>query len=258
MQTEKRLIVYSFIALLIGVASITPLLLFMSASAKAETPIDTPWFNLTVPYVSWTANSTENSNGTVTYGEWHKVTFNVSLNSEASKQVADARIEYFQIQVYTDKVPIDNLTYFVGLNRSAAFGSLDSLGASFHFVRENWFDTNTSGGGMFSSNFTGMEFGLLGGAHTGVCDSSSWLNSTLSKEIYNIKNAQVIYVDLRRLGSVIFNGNFTTVTLSNNEVLQRIELEKIGDGFLYGNIPTENQLPQPRVLSPSQVPEPET
>ncbi len=60
MKIEKKLIAYSVLALLIGIASISPLMFLMSA--KAET---TPksWFNLNVPYAYVKANFTENLNG---------------------------------------------------------------------------------------------------------------------------------------------------------------------------------------------------
>lgn len=175
MKTEKKLIAYSAIALLIGVASIAPLLFLMSGTANAETTIDKPWFNLNIPYAYWTANTTENPNGTVTYREWYIMSFNLTLNPEAAKQVADARIEYYQLQIYTDKAPIENLTYFVGTNRTDAF-AFDSIEASFHsfhFMRDNWFDTNTSGGGMFGGNFSGNEMSAISGSTSGLCPSSN-------------------------------------------------------------------------------------
>jgi hypothetical protein len=249
-KTDRKLVACSVLTFIIGICAITPLLFMMPNAAKADIASSQPWFNLDVPYTYWTANSTKNSNGTVTYGEWYLTLFNVSLNSAAVQQAVDARIEYFQIQVYTDKAPIENLTYFVGTNRTAAFDSIES---SFHFIRDNWFDTNTSGGGMFGGDFSGNEFGGMSGTNAGLCPLSNWLNSTVSQRIFNIENAKAIYLDIRRLGSVILDGNITTAILSSNEVIQHFELKKFGEGFLYNNMIPENQLPQTNLLSPQFV-----
>jgi hypothetical protein len=248
-KTDRKLVACSVLTFIIGICAITPLLFMIPNAAKADIASSQPWFNLDVPYAYWTANSTENSNGTVTYGECYLTLFNVSLNSAAIQQAVDARIEYFQIQVYTDKAPIENLTYSVGTNRTAAFDSIES---SFHFVRDNWFDTNTSGGGMFGGDFSGNEFGGLSGINSGLCPLSNWLNSTVSQRIFNIENADAIYLDIRRLGSVILDGNSTIVTLASNEVIQHIELTKSGDQFVYGTLP-QSQLSQVPTI-PEQKP----
>jgi hypothetical protein len=151
-----------------------------------------------------------------------------------------------------DKVPIENFTYFIGTNRTGAFESIES---SFHFFRENWFDTNTSGGGMFGGDFSGNGFGGMSGTNAGVCPLSNWLNSTVSQRIFNIKNADAIYIDIRRLGSVTLNGNFTVAALSSNEILQHFELKKFGGGFLYNDMIPDSQLSQINLLSPLHAPE---
>src|SRR3989304_8788760 len=105
MKIEKKLVAYSVIALLIGIASITPLMLLMTA--KAETT-PKPWFNLDVPYAYLKANFTENLDGRDIYSDWHAIVLNYTLNPEAENEIFDARFEYFELQVYTDKETVWN------------------------------------------------------------------------------------------------------------------------------------------------------
>jgi hypothetical protein len=41
---------------------------------------------------------------------------------------------------------------------------------------------------------------------------------------------------------VTFNGNSTVVTLSDDKVIQHLELKKFGDGFLYNTLFPEDEL----------------
>jgi len=243
-KIEKRLIVYSIVALMIGVASIVPLTFLMSA--KAETP-SKPWFNIDVPYAYLTANVTENLDGRAFYGLWHTILLNLTLNPEAANEIADARFEYFELQIYTDKEPVFNASYFAGTNRTNAF-TFDIQ--SFHFMRDDWFDSNTTGGGMFTYNWdanvsVGMS-GISGSNH----GSTSAENFKTPQEVAALREAEVVYIDVRRIGLVTFNGNSTVITLSDNEVIQHIELQKFGYGFLYNTMFPEDQLSQTDPINP--------
>ncbi len=252
MKVEKKLIVYSLVAVVIGAASIVPMLFLMSGTAKAENAFDKPWFNMQIPYAYWTASATEDADGNVTYSLRYLIGCEATQTAEALNQTADARIEYFQLQIYTDDAQIENQTYFVGTNRTNV-GSMANV--SFHFMRQNWFDTATSGGGQFGGEFTGTEMGAMSGTNAGVCPIANYSNSPLSEKIRNIENADVIYIDVRRLGTVTLNGNSTVAELANDEIIQHIELKKYGDGFLYNTIIPEDQLPQKDLLRPPSWPQ---
>jgi hypothetical protein len=245
---EKKMVTLSIIALMIGIATIVPLAFFMSA--RAETTYDKSWFNFNVPYAYIKANSTDFHNGTSEYGYWQSMVLNVTINEDAKRELTDAeaRIEYFKVQIYAENGPIINITYFVGANRTGTFDPV-----SFHFERNNWFDSNTTGGGTFIPNTdsNGVVLTQTGGSLTAVGPTDAdWKNDILLKRIDLINNAEVLYIDIQRLGWVTFNGNSTVATLAEEGIIQHLELTKYGDGFLYNNLFTEDQLPQANLLSP--------
>ena len=243
----KNVIAFSILAVTIGIASIVPLAFFMSP-AKAQTTDDIPWFNLDVPYASWIATSNDNATGylvgigpiygLVSYSSTYHVGLNFTVNPDAVDILDNARVEYYQLQVYSDKGQIDNVTTSFGANCKNDINPT----SSFFFAREDWFNTTTNGGGTFITKFNGTltdclanGLGLTG--TSGSYSSNSFKNTTLPQEFLNIQNANKIYIDVRRLGYVTFNGNSTIVTLASNEVIQHVELTKNGDQFVYGTLP---------------------
>ena len=254
MKIEKKLVACSILALLIGVSSVVPLLFLMSA--KAETA-PKPWFNLNVPYAYVTANSTLNLNGSDIYNYYRALVLNFTLNPEAENEISDAQFEYYEFQLYTDKEQLGNVSYFVGINRTNSF-TFDT--ESFHFMRDNWFDSNTTGGGMFTPQWNASS-------PPDLSTISSVLSSHISPtghEItgdnlrYNeaprmvaaLREAEILFMDVRKTGLVTFNGNSTLVTLSGNEFFQHLELKKYGDGFLYNALFPEDQLSQIDLFNP--------
>jgi len=241
MKIEKKLFAFSILAITIGTASIMPLAFFMS-QAKAQATDDIPWFNCNVVYASWNATS-ESIYDMVSYSSAHLVLLNYSVNPDAINILDNARVEYYQLQVYSDKGPIENITFSFGANFKE---DIDPT-KSFYFARPGWFNTTTSGGGTFITKFNGTLADCLADG-LGLCgfgggsSSSSFGNTTLPEKILNIQNAQTIYIDVRRLGYVTFDGNTTTVTLASSEVIQHVELTKSGDQYVYGTLP--QSLPQ--------------
>jgi len=54
-----------------------------------------------------------------------------------------------------------------------------------------------------------------------------------------------------RVGIVTFSGNSTTVTLTNNELVDQIQLEKYGEeGFLYNDLVPDEELAEIDLLKP--------
>jgi hypothetical protein len=231
---EKKLILCAILAITIGIATIVPLGYFMAANA--QTTPDKPWFNLNVPYACFKANSTD-----TTYDLSYLIAFNCTVNDDVIKQHTDARIEYYQIDVYCDQGSIANFTYFVGTNRTE---TVDPL--SFSFVGTNWFNTTTSGGGgMFPVNLnSSIPFSGISGANSGSTQPNGWQNSTVGQQILLIENANAVYIDVHRLGYVTFDGNSIIATLADNAVTQHIELTKNSNEFLYNTGISPNQLPQ--------------
>jgi hypothetical protein len=238
-KIEKKLIAISILALLIGVSSVIPMLFLMSGTAKAETGPET-WFSLDIPYAYLTANYTENLDGRDFHDLWHAIVLNFTLNSEAENSISDAQFEYYEAQIYTDKEPMWNESYFVGTNRTNSFNFEANM---FHFVRNDWFDSNTTSGGMFRYqwNANGSDISEISGYNSG---NSVTGHAKPPPTVTALIEAETLCIDVRRIGLVTFNGNSTLVTLSDKEVIQHIELTKYGDGFLHNNMFTEEQLSQ--------------
>ncbi len=261
MQTEKKLIAYCFIAVLVGVAAVTPLLFLMSGTASAQTETDKPWFNLNSPYGYWTANSTVYPNGTASYSNFRTLALNITENlNTIEESTADARVEYFQILVYADGKTVENSTYFFGCNRTDNFTF-----EPFQFAMGNMFNlTNISLGGYLTVGTTSNKtsdvqfeegggtffFGTNLGNQTSdlVFESGGQSGRRLAEDIpqriTDIQNATTITVTIQRFASVTYNGNSTTITLGNGEILQQIQLTKFGEGFLYNELVPDDQLTQ--------------
>jgi hypothetical protein len=234
-KIEKKLIVYSAIALMVGVASIVPLTFLMSA--KAETG-PKPYFGLDINYAFVRISNSSsarfgdtamNMSGNGPYLE-ELVSYNNTIYADANSELPDAVMEYFLMQIYSDKGPIENITQFVGASFNSSFTM--NIADSFTFTRKNWFDSNTSGGGSFYMD--GLHW--LPGVMSGYSSSTN--------VFINSGEPEAVYMNVSRLGSVIFSGNSTLVTLSTAEFLGQIQLEKYKDGFLYNKIFSEDTLSQ--------------
>lgn len=255
MNLEKKLIAFSILALLVGVSSILPLFFLMSTTAKAETTPQ-PWFNIKIPYAYW-VTSDGKLNNTISHGgnieideerlvsEQHTIILNLTLDINTENNPAEARSEYYQIQLRSEKELIKTLFFFVGTRQNSSL-----ISDNFHFMREDWFDTDifsSGGGGLIIKDWT-KGLSMLwpeSGSGTGTIDSSS-----TAKVVSAIREAETLYISLHRVGGVTFAGNSTIVTWANNEVVEQIQLEKFGDGFLYNNLVPEDELSQVDLLRP--------
>jgi hypothetical protein len=230
MQIEKKLILCSILAISIGIATIAPLVYFMSP-ATAQTTDDKPWFNLNVSYATCKV-ATQFSQNTAIYS----IASNYTINSDAVDTQVGSRLEYYRIQIYSDQGQLVNETQYIAVNCTEF---LDPT--SIQFAREGWF--NTTGiiisSGTFAANFNGTLQEGNGGGSTwfGYSDSNE-----ASQQIENIQNAQTIYVDVHRLGYITSNGNSTVVTFAGDEIIQHLELTKNGDQFVYGTEPPYGNL----------------
>jgi hypothetical protein len=96
---------------------------------------------------------------------------------------------------------------------------------------------------MFPVNLnSSIPFSGISGVNSGSTQPNGWQNSTVGQQILLIENANVVYIDVHRLGYVTFDGNSTIATLADNTVTQHIELTKASNGFLYNTGISPNQL----------------
>ena len=161
MMTEKKLIIFSILAIVIGVSSILPVGFFVVTSAKADHSTE-PWFGVSVPYLYLIAtngtveefSSPEfywlNESNTETYARY--VILNFTLDHNLQEENVDVRVEYFQIQFSTDNGIIDNEFEYISTYINRSFDYND-----FYFNRDGWFNTTKMGGGGGLSRYTLIE-----------------------------------------------------------------------------------------------------
>jgi len=243
MITEKKFLIFSIFAIIIGVSSILPVGYFLFAPVKGEI-VDEPWFSVNIPY-----SYLEAKNGTFQDFEYPEAismnetevesygfgTFlNLTLDANLETENVDARIEYFQIQLTSNIGLIEKRYQIVGTNSNISFGYED-----FHFKRDGWFDTNQmSGGGLLKYNWTLGESILW--------PNSGASSSTISpdSEVTKIREADRLFVTVYRLGWVTFDGNSTTIIKRVNDIVAQIELTKYNEGLLFNNLIPEEDLPK--------------
>lgn len=243
MKIEKRLLIYGLISVLVGTTSIAPLAFLMST--KAET-MPKPWFNVEVPY-AYCCVSENSTTECLNLREDHVIVLNFTFND--GKDISDARLEYFRIEVYSDKGPIMNMLYFVGTSRAQDF---EFNVTDFHFMRKGWFDTNDTRGG--SGGVFAYCWNEQGSILTRLSGSSGGTTPSGEKTVSVLTEAETIFIDIRRLGYVTFKGNSTVVDLASSEVIQHIQLKKFGNGFLYNTIFSEDELSEIDLLNPPLQP----
>ena len=274
MKFEKKLIGCSILALIIGVSSVLPLMFLMSATAKADASSE-PWFSIDIPY-AYVMTSNESLiytdsemvnmfNETEMVSEQHLIALNLTLDVNTTNEDADARIEYYQIDISSDKGHIDTLYWYVGTKINSSF-SIEN----FHFMLDEWFDTNwfdadSEGSGL---DVEGVTVNIDGGGGGVGFMRPNWsaglsiiwpdwghrsgtIGSTHASQVVSaIRKAEILYITILRIGWVTFSGNSTEVTLANNEIVDQTQLEKFGDGFLYNTLVPEDGLSTIDLLRP--------
>jgi hypothetical protein len=267
MKIEKKLIACSILALAIGVSSVFPLAFLMSATAQAESSPE-PWFSIDMPYAYWEtlngplARDYPNMqfptdlelNETNSVSDQHLIALNFTLTADTTKQKADAQIEYYQIDISSDKELIETHHWTIGTNIDSSF-NVSSLLTDFHFKRDEWFDTDTfnpmtvgGGGGLVRQNWSSGVSVLwpAGGSGTGTLGGSSTYHTVSA-----LREAETVTISLYRIGMVTFSGNSTEVTQANKELVTQIQLEKYGEeGWLYNNLVPEDELATVNLLRP--------
>ena len=250
MKIEKRLIAYSTIALIIGVAAVMPLL--FSISAQAEIPPDQkPQFSINIPYIYisnyWNESidldpieqNAEDTPALSFIQMMYALVFNATLNFDPEAVSSDAVVEYYLLEIQSDKGHIGNVTFSIGVN----LNDLESNQLPwFHFSRDQWFDTNSSE----DADLAGRAYAWVNVPYTYMGlkkgSGSDWNRS--------LGEPETIVINVRRQGWVVLNDNSTVAYLASPEPILQIQLVKYGNGFLYNIIIPEDELAQIDPLMP--------
>ncbi|MGA2522678.1 MAG: hypothetical protein ABSF65_00840 [Candidatus Bathyarchaeia archaeon] len=284
---EKKLILCGILAIAIGIATIAPLEYMMAAQSQvnAQTP-GKPWFNVNMPYAYFTANATNNQNG-ISYGEGYYLGLNITTNPDAMKTLPNSRVEYYQIQVYSDKGSIENFTFVISANCIGTTNTYTSLNYAFanyfnsgdiaygnltdlSLPTKEWVFLPNFNGSLPSTNqpswqsstsykliskdqaISGISESFTNGLliqGTNMTNGDPYLNHQL-QQISNIQNAQKISIDISRIGYVTIDQNSTIATQADNSVIQHIELTPYQGGFLHNTVVPLDQLSQINLESP--------
>ncbi len=264
MNSEKKLIACSILALAIGISSVLPLTFLMSATAQAETANE-PWFSIDIPYAYWVTSDGplkdspfqfpgSEMNETNSVSDQLLMALNFTLTADTTEQQADAQLEFYQIDMNTDKEFIESHYWVIGTAIDSSF-NVSGLLTGFHFQRNEWFDTDTfdpmrggGGGGLVRENWA-SDVSVLwpaGGSGSGTLSGSGTYHTVSA-----LRAAETITISVYRIGFVTFSDDSTVVTRTNNELVSQIKLEKYGEeGWLYNNLIPEDELATVDLLRP--------
>jgi hypothetical protein len=236
-KIEKRLILYSVIALMVGVAAISPLMFLMSVKADAA-PEEQPQFNINLRYLyidNYLDNSSEKNSTSILHArnansDWvpmaYAMVFNATPNFDPKGVTSDAIFEYYIMEVSSEKGFIGNAPFssYASFNVSQPWGS-------FIFSRDKWFNST-------QNEYMGGQSGSLDGTSIGFRTGPGldWNRS--------LGEPETLTISVRRQGWVILSNNVTTAHLADSEVILQIQLEKFGDGFIYNDALSEDELAQ--------------
>jgi hypothetical protein len=275
---EKKLILCGILAIAIGIATIVPLEYMMAAQTQvnAETSLQ-PWFNVNVPYIYVNLQQSGGNNTMTWDGAAIQGIANFTVTPAGmTLQGADAKIEYYQFEIFSDQGPIANISYSVALSieRYPAGNNINDIpgvpGGGYAAIngggQNKWVFANgvayngipnyngyCGGGNCFydiagnnlAPNTTNQTF------TTGIFSASitNYNGNSQNQAITELRNAKTLYIDVSRVCSVSYNGTVTVNMPSSNQVLQHIVLTKTTNGFVYGTY-TQGEVPFP-MESPS-------
>jgi len=161
------------------------------------------------------------------------VVLNYTLISEVDS--CDAIYEVHQIEVYSDKGSIGNVTKAQGIMFNHSVSTL-MQGMSLNFDEfADYGDVTSGASGGWPVNESALQFFV--GEKT---------------SIHDFGDVETIYVRVRRLGLITLkDGSSEVVVLSEPEVVAQTQLHTFGDGFLYNNIIPEDQLEEIDLFNPA-------
>lgn len=243
MKIEKKTIALCIFALAIGIATIMPIAYLTGGSMKAAAQI-APCFKTDIPYICINLYNAGGNNTMNWDGAHIQGIMNFTLTPDAINiRGADAQIDFYRLHFYSDKGPIVNMTYSVGVSGKYAITGATGSG-TYMFADGTTFDSSVvfgvgTGGHVIDNNLP--EVPLENDYVITVLSNyiADYGGEKSVQALTDLRNTQTLYLDVSRIGSVSYHGNSgsttTITTLDNEEVLCHIEFTKIDGGFVYGN-----------------------
>lgn len=239
MKIGKKLFPGSIVALLLGIILATPLIYTSTVTAPT---VSSELFDVSLPYAY-----IERQNITIIGPPFDPVdtidvpctTYIIGMNFTLLSETiipCDAILEIYQINIYSDKSLIETIHRFQGLYNKI----VPNLG---EWVREEFFGDRYPSGAFYGSAYTDWDIGdsmLNCYSHGG---DQKWEPDSEPK---------TLSITVKRLGWFIVNGDSSeAVVLSEPQVVEEVQLEKFGNGFLHNTVIPEKELSQLDPLKPS-------
>jgi hypothetical protein len=262
---KKRVLLYSILAITIGIATILPLS-YITLSVEGTDQITQPFFNpnifhiIAIPYVETLYDepyvTTVYPNGTHIYSEIPDVCninavmcYDITSNGANLKDV-DTKIEVYNFHFYSEQGSILNMTQSVAITGNVsdpnspngvttAIVEWDSDKNTYTFADGTVYDFTKTLGYVEASvvGYSTAEWSTAAKGHHNLGGGpvlSTSNGEKTAQALTNIRNAQTIYVDITRVLQVTYKhpsspttSSIIKATPTSNEVLYHIELSAL-------------------------------
>ena len=179
------------------------------------------------------------------------VCFDITGNFKADTEPYDAKVEVYQVQISSDTGLLENYAYFVATNCQPSFKDTNALEPAVSQINSlldgQKIDRLT---GNFAYNITIDNHRLVGRV-----GSVGMYNSAPSElSLWKNGDPKAITMSISRVALITIKGTETTVikapsALSEDTV--QLQLQKFGEGFIYNNLMSPDQLSK---IDPFQPP----
>jgi hypothetical protein len=238
-KTKKRMLLYSILALTIGIATILPLSYLTLRDDTNQKPISSIGMILYAHAVP----TTHINNGVITNRQTVNLLTNFTLNPDTATtnlKDVDAQIEIYNFHIYSDKASIANITYSISIckliptNSTRGYNStIQGSGAGFWIFNDGTkFDIKDVLGYTEGTNDVGFRVGRGTWSEENGYSYSSEVDRTLQRGYFvgsssailseingdeksvqasiNIKNAQTLYIDTTRVMTVTYKSKLNS------------------------------------------------
>ena len=230
MQANKKLIAFSILSIIIGIATVAPLAFFMNA--KAQTTLDSPQFNIEIPYAYignyWDTNAA-NMTRQQNYGWLYSLVFKSTPKFEQNPFSTNALFDYYKVEISSEKGSIGNLT----------FTTTNTPGTqpwNFSFQSDQWFNFTTATSYGIRGYDNGTSLGYTNGP------AQDW-NGTLGKP-------ETLFLTVIWQGGATISSNEVVIHSANPETVLKLQLQQYGDGFIYNKLFTQDKLSSIKPIMP--------
>ena len=230
MQANKKLIAFSILSILIGVATVAPLAFFMNA--KAQTTLDQPQFSIEIPYTYignyWDANAA-NITREQNYGWLYSLVFKATPKFEQTPFSRNALVDYYKVEISSEKGSVGNLTF-------TTTNTPGNQPWNFTFQSDQWFNFTTATSYGIAGYANGTSLGYTNGP------AQDW-NGTLGKP-------ETLTLTVIWQGGATISSNEVVIHSATPETVLTMQLQQYGDGFIYNKLFSQDKLSSIKPIMP--------